>query len=138
MKDPQSEKEDYSDTQSNASIQQFDIDEEEGSKKFEKIHLETCEDLDLEKVIEYLRKTLQGRVDLGKQFYFSIQNFDNSILKMLQIVKNEFNSSYNGINIQFGKEFDVNQIPYLADVMNDKHSNCFENKYFTVNVTKDQ
>ena len=54
------------------------------------------------------------------------------------MAKNEFDSSYNRIYIMFRKEFDDNQISYLDDVMNDKYSDCFENKKFAVTVTKDQ
>ena len=41
-KNPQSEMEDYSDTYSHASIQEFDNDEEEDCSEIKKIILETC------------------------------------------------------------------------------------------------
>ena len=54
------------------------------------------------------------------------------------MAKNEFDSSYNSISFKFGKEFDDNQISYLNDVMNDKKSNCFQNKKLSVSVTKNE
>ena len=54
------------------------------------------------------------------------------------MAKNEFDTNYNSIFIKFGKEFDDNQISNLNDVINDKHWDYFENKTFSVNVTRDQ